>query len=61
LAIGEHAYFFMKNPKMLSFSHLEASIKSERQVAWRIGQKILCFRPKNQKIQKVPQIFLNLG
>ena len=61
LVIGIQAYFFMPNPKMLSFSHLEVSIKSERQVARRIGQKILCFSSKISKMQKVSLIFWNLG
>lgn len=61
LAIGRHAYFSKKNPKMLIFLHFEASIKSKCQVAERIGQKNLCFGPKIPKMQKLPQIFLNLG
>ena len=42
LYIGRKAYFFMPNPKMLSFCQLEAPIKNEHQVAWRIEQKTLC-------------------
>jgi len=51
----------MKNPNMLSFPQNYASIKSEHQVARRIGQKTLFFKVKFPKLQKVPQIFLNLG
>lgn len=61
LAIYEHAYFFMTNQNMLSFSQNYAFIKSERQVARRIGQKSLFFKPKITKLQKVSQIFWNLG
>jgi len=50
----------MPNPKMLSFCHLEAPIKSERHVARHIGQKILFFVLKFSKIESTPN-FLEFG
>ena len=51
----------MKNLEMQIFCDLEPSSKSERHVGRRIGRKTLFFVQKISKMQKLLQIFWNLG